>query len=230
MTKHTASKQRFQMPAPLVAAQPWVRDHYTTLRTEAGPRWEHAKTVVVPVFNSTTTKIREDYLPAAAEASSRLANEATRRSAPYRAEIASRGMTTMAAVRGQVTAEDVAALHHGKGRTVKVISAAAIVGAATSAGVLLWQRTHNKPWDADSDEIVEPPMGELKKESMAGMTPARESADRAKAQAKPGVGTPDDDPADPDGGGTSAGNSAANSNSNSNGSATHHHAKGKAGM
>ena len=229
MTTHTASKQRFQMPAPLATAQPWVRDHYTMLRTEAGPRWEHAKTVVVPVLTSTTAKIREDYLPAAAQASSRLAAEATRRSAPYRAEIASRGVTTMAAVRGQVTADDVAALHHGKGRTVKVIGAAAIVGAATSAGVLLWQRTHNKPWDAADDEIVEPPLGELRKDSAPGMTPVRESADRAKAEAKAGAMSPADDPADPDGG-TNGNNSASSHAANSNGSAVHQHAKGKAGM
>ena len=151
MTAHNAKTPRLHVSGALATAQPWVRDHYATLRAEAGPQWEHAKTVVVPAVADTTTRFREDYLPAAGQASSRLAAEAARRTAPYRAELASRGMAALAAARGDVTAEDLARIQRrGKARRAKlVVGAAALIGAATGAGVLLWQRSHQRPWDQD---------------------------------------------------------------------------------
>jgi hypothetical protein len=192
MTSHTATKQRFHVPLSLSTAQPWVRDHYSALRAEAIPRWEHTKTVVIPAVTDTTARVRQDYLPVATQVSARMVSEATKRSAPYRAEIASRGMTTLAAVRGQITAQDVAVLNqHGTGRKMKIVSAAALVGAATGAGVLLWQRTHARPWE--SSEPAQPHATGLNTEPKA----------KLKTEAsthQPGSELRDDDPADPDGG------------------------------
>ena len=161
MTAHNAKTSRLHVSGALATAQPWVRDHYATLRAEAGPRWEHAKTVVVPVVADTTTRVREDYLPAAAHASSRissrLASSAAERSAPYRAELASRGMAALAA---------------------------ALIGAATGAGVVLWQRSRYKSWD--QEELVHSVLDEP---TTTGHT---------------GTDETQDDPADPDGGAADA--------------------------
>ena len=191
MTAKKAKTPRLHVSGALATAQPWVRDHYSTLRAEAGPRWEHAKTVVVPVVADTTAKVREDYLPAAAQTSSHLAAEAARRTAPYRAELASRGLAALAAARGDVTADDVAKLQRrGKrrGRRAKIVGTAALIGAATGAGVLLWQRSHQKSWD--QEDLVQSVLDEQPSASTAGeRTEQRSEAD--------GDG---DDPADPDGG------------------------------
>ena len=191
MTSHTATKQRFHVPRSLSTAQPWVRDHYSALRAEAIPRWEQTKTVVIPALTDTTAKVRQDYLPAATQASARMVSEATKRSAPYRAELANRGMTTLAAVRGQITAQDVAVLNqHSTGRKVKLVSAAALVGAATGAGVLLWQRTHARTWEGSD---MQPTTTGLKTEPKAKLK-TEASAQQTASELR------DDDPADPDGG------------------------------
>jgi Family of unknown function (DUF5324) len=235
MTAKNASKARHHVPAALATAQPWVRDHYSSLRAEAGPHWEHTKTVVVPVLEDAAAKVREDYLPAAAEASSRLAAEATRRSAPYRAELASRGVSTLAAVRGQVTAQDVADLNHrGKGRKRRILGVAALLGAATGAGLLLWQRTHSKSWD--EDELAQTTLTDPKTPSSPQPAQPGPSARPAAAGTRtngtgPGASTSDDDPADPDGGTTagSAATNAATANANAEPSAKPS-AKGNAGL
>ena len=150
MTAHNARSQHRHVSGALATAQPWVRDHYSALRAEAGPRLDHAKTVVVPVIADTTTRVREDYLPAAAHATSQFAAEAARRTAPYRAELANRGMAAFAAARGEVTAEDLARLQRrGRGRKLKIVGFAAVIGAAAGAGVVLWQRAQHKRWDQD---------------------------------------------------------------------------------
>ena len=193
MTSHTATKQRFHVPRSLSTAQPWVRDHYTALRAEAIPRWEQTKTVVIPALTDTTARVRQDYLPAATQASARMVSEATKRSAPYRAEIANRGMTTLAAVRGQITAQDVADLHrHGLGRKTKIVGVAAVIGAATGAGMLAWQRNRCKPWDGE--ESAQTVLTEPKS------VPKSEAKSDAGSQVRTGSDTADDDPADPNGG------------------------------
>jgi Family of unknown function (DUF5324) len=150
MTAHNAKSQHLHVSDALATAQPWVRDHYSTLRAEAGPRLEHAKTVVVPVIADTTTRVREDYLPAAAQATSQFAHQAARRTAPYRAELATRSAAAFAAARGEVTADDLARLQRrGRGRKAKIVGFAALLGAAASAGVVVWQRSHQKQWDQD---------------------------------------------------------------------------------
>lgn len=178
MTAHKAKSQQNHVSGALATAQPWVRDHYSALLAEAGPRLDHAKTIVVPVIADTTTRVREDYLPAAAHATSQLAAQAARRTAPYRAELASRGMAAFAAARGEVTAEDVARIQRrGRRRRMKIVGFAAAIGAAAGTGVVLWQRSQHKRWDQDELNDVRP-------EDRAAEAP------RSLA----------DDPADPDGG------------------------------
>lgn len=168
MTAHNARTQHLHVSDALATAQPWVRDHYSVLRAEAGPRLEHAKTVVVPVIADTTARVREDYLPAAAQATSQLAAQAARRTAPYRAELASRGAAALAAARGEVTAVDVARLQRrGRGRKLRILGFAALVGAATSAGVVLWQRSQQKQWD--QDELTETALDDAAARNRTGL-------------------------------------------------------------
>lgn len=183
MTAHNAKSTHPHVSDALATAQPWVRDHYAALRAEAGPRLEHARSTVVPVLTETTTRVRDDYLPAAAHrvrddylpaaahATSQLAAEAARRSAPYRAELASRSMAALAAARGDVTADDVAKLQRrGRGRKAKIVGAAALIGAVTGAGVVFWQRSHQKQWD--QDDLVETVLDDSRPAGRATDAPA----------------------------------------------------------
>jgi len=44
------TKTSQSQPLLLISRQPWLRDRYATLRTETGPRIQHAREVVVPVL------------------------------------------------------------------------------------------------------------------------------------------------------------------------------------
>ena len=137
-------------PSRLTSVQPWLRDHYAALRDEAGPRWNQTRAVVVPVVIDATHKVREEYVPAAMQLSSRLGAEAMHRSAPLRAEAANRAVATTAAVRGQVRAEQIAKLQrqHGHRKLWFVLSATA-AGAAAGVALVLWQRSRSQDWVED---------------------------------------------------------------------------------
>jgi len=137
-------------PSRLTAVQPWLRDHYAALRDEAGPRWNQTRAVVVPVVIDATHKVREEYVPAVMQLSSRLSTEAMSRSAPLRAEAANRAIATTAAVRGQVRAEQIAKLQkqHGR-RKLWFMLAATATGAAAGVALVLWQRSRSQDWVED---------------------------------------------------------------------------------
>jgi hypothetical protein len=127
-----------------------LRDHYAALRDEAGPRWNQTRAVVVPVVIDATHKVRDEYVPAVIQLSSRLSTEAMNRSAPLRAEATSRAVATAAAVRGQVRAEQIAKLQkqHDR-RKLWFMLSAATAGAAAGVALVLWQRSRSQDWVED---------------------------------------------------------------------------------
>ncbi len=190
--------------------QPWLRDQYETLRTEAGPKLEHARAVVVPVLmdashkvrdelvpkvrDELVPKVRDEYVPATVQFSSRMADEAMQRSAPLRAELSDRAIAALAAARGQVTPAQIEQLTHRRShRKLWLIGGAAAAGAAIGTAAVLWQRSREQAWV--EDDAVN----------------AALSSNDAEAQR---VNAADhDDPSAPDGG---AANSSSTSSSSSN--------------
>jgi len=175
--------------------QPWIRDHYAALRAEAGPRLHQTRAVVVPVIMDTShkvrdelvPKVRDEYIPAAVELSSHMAEEAMHRSAPLRAEVADRAAATLAAARGQLSTAQLAQLGQlsqrqlsqlrqlkpgskNRGRTTGtshrklwLIGGAAAAGAALGAAAVLWQRSRYQAWvedDATQSAIDDTPQPE----------------------------------------------------------------------
>lgn len=177
-------------PSRLTSVQPWLRDHYAALREEAGPRWNQTRAVVMPVMIDATHKVRDEYVPAVLQLSSRQSTRAMDRSAPIRAEAANRAIATAAAVRGQVRTEQIAKLQrqHGRRKLWFVLSATA-AGAAAGVALVLWQRSRSQDWVEDdavhttleSDHPAQGPMRE---------TP---------------TGSDSDDPSNPDAGPQSSG-------------------------
>lgn len=201
MTKTSRSQ-----PLQLNSLQPWLRDHYTALRAEAGPRWEHTRAAVVPVLADTSHRVRHDLVPAAGKFSSRMAGEARQRSAPLRAEVSDRAAATVAAARGGVTAQQIEHLQHRQGvhrhRKLWFIGGAAAVGAALGTAAVLWQRSRYQDWVED-DAVHSVLSDEDAKSGHPAQEPPADSAPLHSAE----HGTVDrndamdrDDPADPDGG------------------------------
>jgi hypothetical protein len=152
MTDSNTSMSRLHLPATVSAAEPWLRDRYTVLRIEAGPRWEQTKAVVVPAVGDAVTKLRTEVAPGAAQTVNRLTNEAARRSGPLRAEAASRGAATLAAVRGRISAAEIEQLHHnerGSRRRRYWFFGAAATGAVAAVGLVLWERLRAQAWVED---------------------------------------------------------------------------------
>lgn len=146
--------------------QPWLRDQYQTLRTETGPRLEHARAVVVPVLadasqrvrdelvpkvrDELVPKVRDEIVPATVQFSSRVADEAMQRSAPLRAELSNRANAAFAAARGQVTSAQIEQLKRRNGhRKLWLIGGAAAAGAALGTAAVLWQRSREQAWVED---------------------------------------------------------------------------------
>jgi hypothetical protein len=148
------------------SVQPWFRDQYQTLRTEAGPRLEQARAVVVPVLTDAShkvrdelvpkvrdelvPKVRDEIVPATVQFSTRVADEAMQRSAPLRAELSDRATAALAAARGQVTTAQIEHLNRGRGhRKLWLIGGAAAAGAALGTAAVLWQRSREQAWVED---------------------------------------------------------------------------------
>jgi hypothetical protein len=148
------------------SVQPWFRDQYETLRTEAGPRLEQARAVVVPVLTDAShkvrdelvpkvrdelvPKVRDEIVPATVQFSTRVADEAMQRSAPLRAELSDRATAALAAARGQVTAAQIEQLNRGRShRKLWLIGGAAAAGAALGTAAVLWQRSREQAWVED---------------------------------------------------------------------------------
>jgi hypothetical protein len=106
--------------------------------------------VVVPVVIDATHKVRDEYVPAVVELSSRVSSKAMDRSAPLRAEAMNRAVATAAAVRGQVRAEQIEELQkqHGRRKLWFVLSAT-VTGAAAGVALVLWQRSRSQDWVED---------------------------------------------------------------------------------
>jgi len=196
----TSRSQPLQLRSPqLHTLQPWLCDHYTALRAEAGPRWEHTRAAVVPVLADTSHRVRHDLVPAAGRFSTRVAGEAKQRSAPLRAELSDRTAATVAAARGGVTAQQIEHLQRRSGRHHRklwFIGGAAAIGAALGTAAVLWQRSHFQDWVEDDavhsmlgDE--DPEAGHPDREQPAAATPTN-GATHANVDR--------DDPADPDAG------------------------------
>ena len=168
-------------PSRLTAVQPWLRDHYAALRDEAGPRWNQTRAVVVPVVIDATHKVREEYVPAVVQLSSRLGTEAMTRSAPLRTEAANRAVAAAAVVRGQVSAEQVAKLQkqHGR-RKLWFMLSATVTGAAAGVALVLWQRSRSQDWVED-DAVHTTLEGDY---SAQGPTDADPDAQSSEARAK----------------------------------------------
>lgn len=145
MTK-TSQIQQLQR----TSIQPWLRDRYTTLRAEAGPRWQHTRAVVVPVLTDTSHRVRHELMPAAVLLSSRIADEAKHRSAPLRTEVSDRASATLAAARGQVTNAQIEHLKRGHPHhKFWLLSGAAAASAALGTAAMLWQRSRYHAWAED---------------------------------------------------------------------------------
>lgn len=192
-------KTSHSKPLERGAVQPWLRDQYQTLRTEAGPRLEQARAVVVPVLTDAShkvrdelvpkvrdelvPKVRDEFVPATVQFSSRVADEAIQRSAPLRAELSDRANAALAAARGQVTTAQIEQLNRGRGhghRKLWLIGGAAAAGAALGTAAVLWQRSREQAWV--EDDAVN----------------AALSTNEAEVKQMDGVDR--DDPSDPDGG------------------------------
>ena len=188
------------------SVQPWLRDQYQTLRTEAGPRLEQARAVVVPVLTDAShkvrdelvpkvrdeivPKVRDEIVPATVQFSSRVADEAMQRSAPLRAELSDRANAAFAAARGQVTTAQIEQINHrGRGhRKLWLLGGAAAAGAAIGTAAVLWQRSREQAWV--EDDAVN----------------AALSANDAEVKRMDAVDR--DDPSDPDGGAESSSSSS----------------------
>lgn len=89
-------------------------------------------------------------MPAAAQFSSRVADEAVNRSAPLRAELSDRAVAALAGARGQVTAAQIEHLTRSRGhRKFWLFSGAAAAGAALGTAAVLWQRSRDQAWVED---------------------------------------------------------------------------------
>ncbi|HXR69526.1 DUF5324 family protein [Actinocrinis sp.] len=192
-------KTSHSKPLERGAVQPWFRDQYQTLRTEAGPRLEHARAAVVPVLadashkvrdelvpkvrDELVPKVRDEFVPATVQFSSRVADEAMQRSAPLRAELSDRANAALAAARGQVTTAQIEQLNRGRRRGHRklwLIGGAAAAGAALGTAAVLWQRSREQAWVEDD-----------------AVNAALSTND---AEIKQMDGVDRDDPSDPDGG------------------------------
>lgn len=194
-------KTSHSKPLERGSVQPWLRDQYQTLRTEAGPRLEQARAVVVPVLTDAShkvrdelvpkvrdelmPKVRDEIVPATVQFSSRVADEAMQRSAPLRAELSDRANAAFAAARGQVTTAQIEQINRGRGhRKLWLIGGAAAAGAAIGTAAMLWQRSREQAWV--EDDAVN----------------AALSANDAEVKRMDAVDR--DDPSDPDGGAESS--------------------------
>lgn len=147
MTDSHPTASRLHLPPTVTAAEPWIRDHYDVLRAEMGPRWDRTRAAVAPAMDSAVARFRDDVAPGASQAANRLACEAARRTAPLRNEATSRGVATIAAMRGQVSASDVSRIQHrSRTRTLWIVGAAAV---AAGLGVAAWQRARARAWVED---------------------------------------------------------------------------------
>lgn len=123
--------------ALLDQAQPFLRDQYSTVRKELGPRIAHTRDVAVPMAMDVSHK--------ALGASNKVRNEilpvATKRAA-----------LAAAALRG----DDLKRAHQRRMRW-GLVAAATAAGAALGAGAYVWQRKRNTEiWYEESDEDTTP--------------------------------------------------------------------------
>jgi hypothetical protein len=124
--------------ALLDQAQPFLRDQYSTVRKELGPRIAHTRDVAVPIAMDVShraldasNKVRNDYLPVATK----------------RASLAA------AALRG----DDLKRAHERRVRWGVVAAVTAAGAAALGAGAYVWQRKRNADiWYEDTAEDTAP--------------------------------------------------------------------------
>jgi hypothetical protein len=185
---------RLHLPEKVTAAEPWLKDHYELVRTEVGPRWEHTRAVVAPTVNDAVTKLRTEVAPNAAQTVNRLTNEAVRRSGPMRAEAASRSAATLAAMRGQVSPDDIARLNGGSKRRKLWFLAVAGTGAVAATGVVLWQRMRAQAWVEDDAVLVVLDENEPNAEDLEYTDPAAAGPASPTSPADPEGGTSADQP------------------------------------
>jgi hypothetical protein len=172
----------------MASVQPWIRDHYTAVRDGAAPRWNRTRAVVVPVVVDTTNRVRDDFLPAAAQFSSRIGNEAVIRSAPVRAEAMNRATAVVAAARGQVRAEQIAKERGNRRKLLFVLSSTA-AGAAAGVAMVIWQRSRSQAWVED-DAVHSTLEGGHDEQASMPERSASASATEAADPSSPEGGTP----------------------------------------
>ena len=118
-------------------AQPFLRDQYSTVRKELGPRIAHTREVAVPMAVDVShkaldasNKVRNEYLPVATK----------------------RAALAAAALRG----DDLKRAHERRMRW-GLVAAVTAAGAALGAGAYVWQRKRNTEiWYEESAEDTAP--------------------------------------------------------------------------
>jgi hypothetical protein len=123
--------------ALLDQAQPFLRDQYSTVRNELGPRIAHTREVAVPMAMDVShkalgasNKVRNEYLPVATK----------------------RAALAAAALRG----DDLKRAHERNMRW-GLVAAVTAAGAALGAGAYMWQRKRNTDiWYEEADDTAPP--------------------------------------------------------------------------
>ena len=132
--------------ALLDQAQPFLRDQYTTVRREVGPRLAHGRDIAVPMAvdashrawdmsNQMSHKVRSEYLPVASK----------------------RAALAAAALRGAELERT--SKRHGRW---KLVAMAAAAGAALGAGAFMWQRKRShEAWYEEPAEDAKAADGDM---------------------------------------------------------------------
>lgn len=155
--RESAAEYADKLAPKVGAARDAVAPRLEQARDAVAPRLEHAKETVAPhletaketigpPLGTARDKVRDDLFPkvAAATAAALAASE------PAREEARSRGVTALAALKGEVTPKDVAkARKRGRGRKVRrFFLFAALAGAAV--GAWRWWKQQSEPdWNVD---------------------------------------------------------------------------------
>jgi hypothetical protein len=110
--------------ALLENAQPFLRDRYTSVRDELGPKLAHTRDVAVPMALDVSNR--------ALDASHRMRSE-------YLPVATKRAMLAAAALRGAELERT-----HERHTKWRIVAAATAAGAALGAGAFMWQRKRNQ--------------------------------------------------------------------------------------
>ncbi|MFJ9416813.1 DUF5324 family protein [Streptomyces sp. NPDC101227] len=158
---HYAHEARTRMGPKVVEAAHQARSQYDA---HLQPRLEHARDALPPKVDAAACRAAARTRKAARQTAEYTAPRlehavSTARAAaePVRDEAVARGSAALAALRGQVTAAEIAKLqkkHHRRACAGKVAKRLTILGIAVGAAVAAW-----KWWDkqANPDWLVEPP-------------------------------------------------------------------------